>query len=181
MNKIFSFLKKSNCYKHLIGGLLVGLCALSPWAAIYSAIIAASCLELKDKLHGCQWDWIDWACTVLGGIIAMSFWLIDVPDAVPRERSHSKSTSTRWKAETSSVGQWSLVGRQRFEEVWPGEGPYLPYRKDHAQRRLYHARGDVLRQYVGGVCNDISFLRNPSTFSKNSLIFAYWNKNIEKR
>ena len=50
MNKIFSFLKKSNRYKHLIGGLLVGLCALSPWAAIYSAIIAASCLELKDKL-----------------------------------------------------------------------------------------------------------------------------------
>lgn len=52
MNKIFSFLKKSNRYKHLVGGLLVGLCALSPWAAIYSAIIAASCLELKDKLHG---------------------------------------------------------------------------------------------------------------------------------
>lgn len=51
MNKIFSFLKKSNRYKHLIGGLLVGLCALSPWAAIYSAIIAASCLELKDKLR----------------------------------------------------------------------------------------------------------------------------------
>lgn len=59
MNKIISFLKKSNRYKHLIGGLLVGLCALSPWAAIYSAIIAASCLELKDKLHGCPWDWID--------------------------------------------------------------------------------------------------------------------------
>lgn len=56
MNKIFSFLKKSNRYKHLIGGFLVGLSALSPWAAIYSAIVAASCLELKDKLHGCQWD-----------------------------------------------------------------------------------------------------------------------------
>ena len=71
-----SFLKKSNRYKHLVGGLLVGLCALSPWAAIYSAIVAASCLELKDKLHGCPWDWIDWACTVLGGFIAMLFWLI---------------------------------------------------------------------------------------------------------
>ena len=76
MNKIFSFLKKSNRNKHLIGGLLVGLCALSPWAAIYSAIIAASCLELKDKLHGCPWDRLDWACTVLGGFIAMLFWLI---------------------------------------------------------------------------------------------------------
>ena len=33
--KFFSFLKKSNRNRHLIGGLLVGLCALSPWAAIY--------------------------------------------------------------------------------------------------------------------------------------------------
>ena len=76
MNKIISFLKKSNRYKHLIGGLLVGLCALSPWAAIYSAIIAASCLELKDKLHGCPWHCIDWLCTVFGGITAMLFWCI---------------------------------------------------------------------------------------------------------
>lgn len=59
MNKIFSFLKKSNRYMHLIGGLLVRLLALSPWAVIYSVIIAVSCLELKDKLHGCPWDWLD--------------------------------------------------------------------------------------------------------------------------
>lgn len=76
MNKIISFLKKSNRYKHLVGGFIVGLCALSPWSAIYSAIIAASCLELKDKLHGCPWDWIDWACTVFGGFFAMLFWCI---------------------------------------------------------------------------------------------------------
>ena len=76
MNIIFSFLKKSNRYKHLIGGLLAGLCALSPWAAIYSVIIAVSCLKLKDKLHGCSWFWLEWACTVLGGFIAMLFWLI---------------------------------------------------------------------------------------------------------
>lgn len=75
MNKIFSFLKKSNRYKHLIGGFLVGLCALSPWAAIYSAITAASCLELKDKLHGCPWDWLDWLLTVVGGGIAAIIWL----------------------------------------------------------------------------------------------------------
>lgn len=76
MNKIISFLKKSNRYKHLVGGFMVGLCALSPWSAIYSAIIAASCLELKDKLHGCPWDWIDWLCTVFGGFIVMLFWCI---------------------------------------------------------------------------------------------------------
>lgn len=75
MNKFFSFLKKSNRYKHLIGGLLVGLCALSTWNAIYSAFVAASCLELKDKLKGCNWDWIDWAITVTGGTVAAILWL----------------------------------------------------------------------------------------------------------
>ncbi len=76
MNKIFSFLSQSNRYKHLIGGLLVGLCALSPWTAAYSAVIAASCLELKDRLYGNRWDWVDWACTVVGGAVAAAFWLI---------------------------------------------------------------------------------------------------------
>lgn len=52
MNKILSFLKESNRYKHLIGGLLVGLAALNPWCALYSSVVAASCLELKDKLKG---------------------------------------------------------------------------------------------------------------------------------
>ena len=76
MNKIISFLKESNRYKHLIGGLLVGLCAMSPWGAVWSAVVAASCLELKDKLHGCTWDWTDWTCTVIGGLAAATFWLV---------------------------------------------------------------------------------------------------------
>ena len=80
MKKIFSklksFLMESNRYKHLIGGLLVGLCALSPWAAIYSAIIAASCLELKDRLYGNKFDLTDWLLTVAGGAIASIIWLI---------------------------------------------------------------------------------------------------------
>lgn len=75
MNKIISFLKESNRYKHLLGGLLVGLFALSSWTAIYSAIVAASCLELKDKLTGNYWDWIDWLMTFCGGAIAAILWL----------------------------------------------------------------------------------------------------------
>lgn len=75
MNKIISFLKESNRYKHLIGGLLVGLFAMSSWTAIYSAIVAASCLELKDKLKGYCWDWFDWLLTVIGGGIAAIIWL----------------------------------------------------------------------------------------------------------
>lgn len=76
MNKIISFLKESNCYKHLIGGLLVGLFALTPWAAIYSAAVAASYLELKNKLKGCYWDWFDWLLMAGGGGIAAIFWLL---------------------------------------------------------------------------------------------------------
>lgn len=75
MNNIISFLKESNRYKHLIGGLLVGLFAMSSWTAIYSAVIAASCLELKNKLKGYYWDWFDWLTTVVGGGIAAIIWL----------------------------------------------------------------------------------------------------------
>lgn len=81
MDKIFNFLKQSNQYKHLIGGFLVALCLLIVFmghylCAIYAVCIAASCLELKDKLRGCPWDWIDWFCTLIGGLLAvLLFWI----------------------------------------------------------------------------------------------------------
>lgn len=70
MNKIFSFFAASNRYKHLIGGFIVATLAGSFYAAIYAAAVAASCLELKDRLYGNSWDWIDWLSTLLGGIVA---------------------------------------------------------------------------------------------------------------
>ena len=52
MEKTLEFMRKSNRYKHLIGGFLVGICALSGLNAIYAAAVAASCLELKyHQLH----------------------------------------------------------------------------------------------------------------------------------
>lgn len=56
MNKIFSFFAASNRYKHLIGGFIVATLAGSFYAAIYAAAVAASCLELKDRLTGNLWD-----------------------------------------------------------------------------------------------------------------------------
>lgn len=76
MEKILQFLKTSNRNKHLIGGFLVGMFALGALPALYSAMVAASCLELKDKLHGCYWDWADWLLTVAGGGLAALLWLI---------------------------------------------------------------------------------------------------------
>lgn len=76
MEKFISFLKKSNRYKHLIGGFIVGLFACGAYPALFSAIVAGSCLELKDKLHGCPWDWIDLLLTVAGGSVAAILWLM---------------------------------------------------------------------------------------------------------
>lgn len=67
---MIEFLKQSNRLKHLIGGFIVGLVALNWWSAIYATIVAASCLELKDKLYGNKWDWVDWALTLAGGYVA---------------------------------------------------------------------------------------------------------------
>lgn len=76
MDKFISFLKKSNRYKHLVGGLIVGLLALGVYPALYSACVAGACLELKDKLHGCLWDWLDFLMTLSGGGLAALVWLI---------------------------------------------------------------------------------------------------------
>lgn len=75
MDRIIRFLKTSNRHKHLVGGFLVGICALGAWAALYAAVVAASCLELKDRLRGCRWDWGDWIVTVIGGASAAVTWL----------------------------------------------------------------------------------------------------------
>ena len=77
MNKFFSFFAASNRDKHLIGGFIVAAPAGSFYAAIYAAAVAASCLELKDRLYGNLWDWLDWLCTLLGGsIAALMFYLL---------------------------------------------------------------------------------------------------------
>ena len=54
MNKIFKFFEVSNRYKHFIGGLIVATLAGSFYAALYTAIVAASCLELKDRIYDNQ-------------------------------------------------------------------------------------------------------------------------------
>lgn len=76
MNKIVEWFYESNRWKHLIGGFLVGLIGLNWWTALYSGIVAAGCLELKDKLWGAKWDWIDFTVTVVGAVIATGIWAL---------------------------------------------------------------------------------------------------------
>jgi len=67
MKKFFNWLNESNRWKHLVGGILIGIGANSIYCAAYAGIGIASALELKDKLWGGKWDWIDWFLTV-GGV-----------------------------------------------------------------------------------------------------------------
>ena len=70
MNNFFKFFVASNRYKHLTGGFIVAALAGSFYAAVYAAVVTASCLELKDRLYGNTWDWLDWFFTLIGGVVA---------------------------------------------------------------------------------------------------------------
>lgn len=79
-SKVISWLSESNRWKHLTGGVIIGLGAGSNYCAAYTGIGVASALELKDKLYGNEWDWKDWSCTVagviVGRIIGIGLWQI---------------------------------------------------------------------------------------------------------
>lgn len=70
MNKFIAWFGESNRYKHLFGGMAVAALGGTAWAALVVAVVAASCLEFKDKAHGCVWDWTDWLLTVAGGAVS---------------------------------------------------------------------------------------------------------------
>lgn len=69
MKKIVKWLKESNRFKHIIGGVLIGMGANSTYCAVYAGIGVAATLELKDHLWGGKWDWIDFGITVAGVIV----------------------------------------------------------------------------------------------------------------
>lgn len=68
MENIISWLKESHRLQHVVGGLAIGLLSDSNYCATISGLVVASSLELKDKLWGGKWDWVDWALTI-GGVI----------------------------------------------------------------------------------------------------------------
>lgn len=76
MRKILDYLKKSNRYKHLLGGFLVGVFALNAWTAVYSGIVAALCLELKDYLYGGRPEIADIVLTICGACAASVLWML---------------------------------------------------------------------------------------------------------
>lgn len=61
---IINWFKKSNRWKHLVGGFVLGLLL-----TFISPLTAAGCLEFKDVQWGGKWSWIDFLLTCLGGLI----------------------------------------------------------------------------------------------------------------
>lgn len=76
ISSIHNWLHESNRNKHLIGGFIVGLCGLTPWTALYAGIVAAAVLEFKDRLWGGKWDWVDFAMTSTGALLASAAYFI---------------------------------------------------------------------------------------------------------
>ena len=66
MKKIWDWLKDSHRWLHLLLGLIIGFGAMSIYCAAYAGIGVAVTSELKDKLWGGLWDWIDFVLTVAG-------------------------------------------------------------------------------------------------------------------
>lgn len=66
MKKLFTWLKESNRYKHLLGGIAIGAFANSLYCAAYAGVGVATALELKDKLWGGKFDIVDLSLTLAG-------------------------------------------------------------------------------------------------------------------
>nr|DAE08284.1 MAG TPA: putative periplasmic lipoprotein [Siphoviridae sp. ctnsL8] len=66
MKKLFTWLKESNRYKHLLGGIAIGAFANSLYCAAYAGIGVATALELKDKMWGGKFDLVDLSLTLAG-------------------------------------------------------------------------------------------------------------------
>lgn len=64
---------ESNRWKHLIGGFVLGL-----FLTFLCALGCGGGMEFKDWQWGGKWDWLDFAATILGGLVgqALQLWII---------------------------------------------------------------------------------------------------------
>lgn len=69
MKEIIDWLKDSNRYKHLIGGIAIGILSDDWYCAGLAGVGIASAFEYKDRAWGGKWNWIDWVLTVAGVMV----------------------------------------------------------------------------------------------------------------
>lgn len=77
IKKIWNWFLDSHRWQHLVLGMAVGMLADGWYCAALVGTGVAGALEFKDKAHGCQWDWVDFALTVTGVMLGYTLrWLI---------------------------------------------------------------------------------------------------------
>ena len=69
MKKIVDWFKESNRWKHLLGGILIGLGADDWYCAAYTGGGVGAAMEFKDRQWGGKWDWVDLVLTFVGSMI----------------------------------------------------------------------------------------------------------------
>lgn len=69
MKKVISWLKESHRLTYIGGGVLIGLLSDDNYCAALAGVGIASALELKDRLWGGNFDWVDWSLTIAGVIV----------------------------------------------------------------------------------------------------------------
>lgn len=71
IKKFWEWLKDSHRWLHILIGLFIGFGAMSVYCAALAGFGVAVTSELKDKMWGGIWDWVDFSLTIAG--VAMGY------------------------------------------------------------------------------------------------------------
>jgi hypothetical protein len=74
--QFWEFMKTDGNWKLVLLGFLASLGGQGFWGALWVAVVAACCLEYKDKSYGSMWSWTDWSLVASGGLIGALILLI---------------------------------------------------------------------------------------------------------
>jgi hypothetical protein len=74
--QFWEFMKTDGNWKLVLLGFLASLGGQGFWGALWVALVAACCLEYKDKSYGNMWSWKDWSLVASGGLIGALVLLI---------------------------------------------------------------------------------------------------------
>ena len=72
MKKLLDWLRESNRWKHLLGGLVLGLLANGWYCALLCGASVGGALELKDRQWGGRPDCVDFLLTLVSCIVSYS-------------------------------------------------------------------------------------------------------------
>lgn len=76
LTQFLEFMKENGNWKLTLLGFLASLGGHGFWGALWVALVAACCLEYKDKSYGNVWSWTDWSLVASGGLIGALVLLI---------------------------------------------------------------------------------------------------------